>query len=100
MPTSVSGQYKFDQDDTFQRLAKMGPLGQFLTDKWKTKYGDSKRWTMWDVALVEALLEPELATESEVDTPPENTRRKIWMYNTIDVKGMFDDYWASVTKSD
>lgn len=98
MPTSVSGQFKFDRDDTFDRLAPMAELGRFLTDKWKTKFGESQRWTMWDVALIEAMIRPEFAAESEVMTPPENVQRKVWMYHSIRVDDMFRDYWNAIAK--
>ncbi len=98
MPTSVSGQFKFNREDTFERLAAMGDLGVLMTDRWKTKFGDSQVWTMWDAALVEAMIRPELATEAEVMTPPENVQRKIWMYDSIRVDDMFQDYWNAVSK--
>ncbi|QDT13076.1 hypothetical protein K239x_50920 [Planctomycetes bacterium K23_9] len=32
-------------------------------------------------------------------TPPENTPRKVWVYKSIDIQKMKDDYWRSVQKS-
>lgn len=54
---------------------------------------------MWDLALIEAMLRPDLATEVEVMTPPENTQRKVWMYDSIDTKGMRKDYWMVAEKA-
>jgi hypothetical protein len=51
---------------------------------------------MWDLALVEALVRPELALEVQVDTPPENTRRKD---DSIQTQAMRDDYWRVATSS-
>lgn len=96
MSATVSQALKFDRDDTFKRHESMGLLGQFLTAEWKRKFADSKRWVMWDLALVEAMLRPDLATETLVETPPENTRRKIWMYDSIDATAMTADYWQCV----
>ncbi|QDT09947.1 nucleoside hydrolase [Stieleria marina] len=93
MSADVSGELKFDRDETFRRQQTMGDLGEFLTSQWKTKFASSKTWVMWDLAVVEALLRPELASERQVDTPPENTPRKVWVYDHIDVKKMSDDYW-------
>ncbi|NNE00329.1 MAG: nucleoside hydrolase [Pirellulaceae bacterium] len=96
MSADVSKALTFDRDETFRRHQSMGPLGEYLTAQWKKKFGSSKSWIMWDLALVEAILRPDLASELQVDTPPENTRRKIWMYSRIDVPGMKADYWSTV----
>ncbi|TWU56403.1 ribonucleoside hydrolase RihC [Rubripirellula tenax] len=97
MPTSVSKQLTFDRDDTFTRQQSMGELGRYLTQKWKTKFPNSTTWTMWDLALVESLLHPEMASEKQVNTPPENNQRKVWMYDSIDAAAMKQDYWQTAT---
>ena len=94
MSATVSGAFKFDRDDTFARHEKMGKLGRYLTGKWKSKFRDSKTWVMWDLALVEAMLCPGLATEVQVMTPPENRQRKVWIYDSIDTAAMHKDYWS------
>ena len=99
MTATVSESFKFDRDDTFARHESMGALGEYLTSQWQRKFGDSKSWTMWDLALVEALLHPEYAHETQVMTPPENTPRKVWVYDSIDIQKMKDDYWLSVRTS-
>lgn len=96
MPTSVSGQLKFEQADSFERQSRMGKLGELLTRKWTARFLDSKRWTMWDVALVEAFLDPTIATQRKVDTPAENTPRKVWMYTEIDEVEMQRRFWEAV----
>ena len=53
---------------------------------------------MWDVALVEAIADPGLATERQVTTPPENVQRRVWMYHSIDVESMKSDFWIHVKK--
>jgi purine nucleosidase len=39
---------------------------------------------MWDLALVEAYLNPDMSIIKEVLTPPENTQRIIKVYTKID----------------
>jgi purine nucleosidase len=51
---------------------------------------------IWDLSLVEAVIHPEMATEVEVPTPPENTPRKVWVYTGIDVAAMKADFFAAV----
>ena len=93
MSATTSRVFTFNQNDSFEKQAKMGPLGKQLTDRWTDKYPTSNTWVMWDLALVEAMIDPKLATEEEVMTPPENTQRKVWMYKTIDVDGMRKSFW-------
>lgn len=93
MTATTSRVFTFDRDTTFQRHQQMGALGEYLTRKWKERFPDNATWIMWDLALIEAMLEPQLAEEIQVNTPPENRQRKVWVYNTIKVQAMRDDYW-------
>jgi len=47
------------------------------------------------VALIEALLRPELATEGRFQTPPENVQRTIHVYTSVDEAAMRSDWWAT-----
>ncbi|MCP9237414.1 nucleoside hydrolase [Lewinella sp. JB7] len=92
MPTSTAIQYQWDRDSTFARLDRSGAVGAHLKRRWET-FSDARRWTMWDVAALQALLKPEQATEIEVMTPPENTQRRVWVYTDIDEAAMARDFW-------
>ncbi len=96
MPANVARPLTFARDETFDRHEEMGELGAHLTAKWKARFADFKTWVMWDLALVEAVLHPELATMKQCSTPPENTARKVWVYDSIQVQPMRDDYWKIV----
>ena len=98
MSATTSRVLTFEQEDSFQRQAKMGKLGQYLTDRWKERFPDNKTWIMWDLALIEALLHPQWATEKRVVTPPENYQRKVWMYRTIEHEKMQDDFWKTAVE--
>ena len=100
MTVDTSIHFKFDQADTFARQARMGELGAYLTDRWRTHAPDAERWVMWDLALIEAILHPEFATQRAVTTPPENVQRKVWVYDTIDLARMHADYWQAVMPED
>lgn len=75
MTATASQALKFDRDDSFARQAGMGELGELLTNKWKERFPDSKAWTMWDVAAVQAIVHPKMASQELVMTPPENVQR-------------------------
>ena len=97
MPISVAIKYTWEREDTFNRLAKAGKPGAYLRARWENHGGpDAEKWTMWDVALLQAFLRPEQASEISVTTPPENTRRPVWMYNDIDAEAMAADFWERV----
>jgi inosine-uridine nucleoside N-ribohydrolase len=100
MPSTVSRAFTFERDDTFDRQAKMGDLGQYLTRRWQliVPPGQTRR-TMWDVALIQALVHPDMAAEEQVKTPPENTQRKVWMFHTIAVDRMRADFWKAAMSS-
>ena len=54
--------------------------------------------SMASLALVQAVLNPELASEKQVFTPPENNQRKIYVYTRIDIERMKKDLWRSMER--
>ena len=95
MPISVAIEYTWDREPTFARLADCGAMGEYLRTAW-IEHPSGARHTMWDVALLQAYLKPEQAEEVPVLTPPENTRRRVWMYTDIEGEAMLDDFWERV----
>jgi hypothetical protein len=53
---------------------------------------------MWDLALVEAVIHPGMAKFESVETPPENTSRKIEVITGIDVDAMKGLFWEKLNK--
>jgi purine nucleosidase len=94
MPVNVLYQFTFDQKATLDGLVGKGALWDYLANRWLSISPTRQNWIMWDVALVEALARPELATEAEVMPPPENAQRKIFAYTRVDLDRMRDDWWA------
>lgn len=91
----VSGQLIFNREDTQNRLAAYpAEISKYLSARWDVVHA-GKNWIMWDLALIEAILHPELATLEESTTPPENTRRSIHVFTHIDVEKMKADFWKS-----
>ncbi len=96
MPASVAIDLKFNRTETFNRLRPRGELGQYLIDRWTDHAGQQEERTIWDLALVQALLHPEMATARTVTTPPENTQRQVTVYDSIDADAMAADFWAKL----
>ena len=95
MPANVAGALRFDRDDSWRR-GKPLQVGAYLTRRWRAKAADFPTWVMWDLALVEAILHPEMAEITTVTTPPENAQREIRVYTGINAEAMRADYWRAV----
>lgn len=96
MPANVARALTFERTDTFARHERMGELGRYLTDKWKARFAGFDTWVMWDLALVQAIIDPKLAERRVVSTPPENEPRKVTLYESINADAMRRDYWKTI----
>ncbi len=104
---AVSGDLVMSRSDVRQHLAGRGELWDFLVEYWEKhpRYGKIERTRMWDVALIQAFLRPELAQRTITGAPlvhavdrveqfPDNPRR-VTVFSKIDVSGMLADYWQA-----
>jgi purine nucleosidase len=94
MPINILFDFRFRRDEVMQRLATRGPLWDYLATRWLTHSPASETWIMWDLALIQALARPELATEARVMTPPENAQREIHVYTAVDNQALLQDWWT------
>jgi purine nucleosidase len=105
---SVSVDMKLSKDDVDRYLKGRGGVWDVLVERWETfpRTAQAREKVMWDIALIAALLRPQLATEvvvgaprihtaEEVEQYPDNPRR-IKVYAAIDAAGMRDDFWQAV----
>ncbi len=53
---------------------------------------------MWDLAIIEALIHPELAEKSTFMTPKENEQRPIRIYTSLSAEEMVSDFWQIILK--
>ena len=89
----------FDKVTSFSKL-RSNPLGKFLMNRWKIykrwwtdEDPEQNHWIMWDLALIEALINPGFAEKKSFQTPPENNKRVIQIYTSIDSLSMKVDFW-------
>jgi len=92
----------FEKAQVFNKLKGLGGIDQYLLDRWNsfdrwwTKEDPEKSsWIMWDVAIIEALIHPEMAIRQSFNTKPENSGRPIEAYTDIDVEAMINEFWKS-----
>lgn len=90
----------FDKTIADERLSGKKGVSALLLNRWNTykrwwtkEDPEQLKWIMWDLAIVEALIHPELSTTKEFKTPPENTHRNITIHTTIDQIKMESDFW-------
>ncbi|REE01540.1 nucleoside hydrolase [Marinoscillum furvescens] len=77
-----------------QELEQEHPLGAYLVNRWRTHLDDGRyERVLWDVALVEAIAKPSLASEVKA-TSFENPN--VWLYKTIEKEAMMEDMYASI----
>ncbi len=103
MTATTSQHLVFEKTVMDELLKGRGGIGDYLINRWETydrfwKATDKEKtmWTMWDIAILEALAYPELVEEKEVTTPHDNLDRKISVYTKIDVPAMKANFWTSL----
>lgn len=99
MTATTSRIFQFEQEETLRRLQGKGAVWDYLAARWLSHSPQAKRWVMWDLALVEAMAHPELATERTVAAPPENGGRNVHVYTAIDSDAMLADWWNVVEQA-
>ena len=98
MPVNILLDFKFHLEEVMERLAGKGSVGDYLATRWLTHSPTSETWIMWDLALVIAILRPNLATQASFMTPPENTQREVQVYTSVNEEAMLEDWWSIAEK--
>ncbi len=93
MPLETAFPLKFQREETYSGLDETVEIEKILADRWREHNPQDTKRIMWDLALVEAYLNPQWATVKRVKTPKENKQRKIQVYTRIDEKACAADFW-------
>jgi hypothetical protein len=67
-----------------------------MIESWKALDLNNDSIAMGSLALIEAILHPEMSSQKQVVTPPENVQRKIQVYTRIDADRMKKDLWKTI----
>lgn len=84
---------QFKREDTYDRLNENNPIEKILENRWREQNPQDETRIMWDLALVEAYLNPHLTQTAVATTPPENKQRAVRVYVKIDENAMAADFW-------
>ena len=103
MTATTSGALKFELSTAESYLSGKGGIKEFLQHRWnsfnpywKEDPADKKEWTMWDVAIIEALIHPENAMKVPFSIPVDNTAKNIIAYTSINAEAMKSSYWTAI----
>ena len=100
MTASTSKQLVFEKTTIDYYLKGKGGIADYLVKRWEDydrfwqdTDKEKKYWIMWDVAILEALAYPELATEKQFQSPHDNLDRLIYVYTDINAPELERKYW-------
>ena len=103
MTATTSQHLVFTKAEVDLNLKNKDGISDYLINRWETYQRwwtkddpEKNSWIMWDVAIIEALANPELSETKSFLTPPENTQRVIDIHTKIEVDKMTADFWKSL----
>jgi hypothetical protein len=103
MTATTSQHLVFKKTTADKYLKTKGGIADYLVERWESyerwwtkEDPEKKSWIMWDVAIIEALINPEWSVKKKFLTPKENTQRYIDIHTHIDVEKMTADFWQSL----
>ncbi|HZL12260.1 MAG TPA: nucleoside hydrolase [Prolixibacteraceae bacterium] len=89
---------QFKREETYSKLDESKEAEKILEGRWREQNPQDETRVMWDLALIEAYLNPALAQIKTVKTPQENKQRIIRAYVKIDEKALAEDFWNVLKK--
>ncbi|MFC2120900.1 nucleoside hydrolase [Bacteroidota bacterium] len=93
MPANIGEKLIFKKKTTISQLSGKKGIGELIIKLWDRKDNEREERMIWDLALIEAIINPEMAEQRIVSGPPENVQRKLTIYTQIDEKRMQEDFW-------
>lgn len=96
MPADTCWHLQFNRKAAFARLDQAKPLHKYLYNQWVSHDPAGERRVMWDLALISAIIHPQMATSETVDGPIENGSRPVQVYTRIDADAMYQDFWDTL----
>lgn len=99
MPVGTVVSFRFEREETYERLDDQNAVEQLMEKRWRETNPQDNIRILWDLALVQAYLHPELAESMVANTPPENHQHSVKLYTKIDVRAMYDSFWEEVEKN-
>jgi purine nucleosidase len=91
MPATIARDLVFDRSQSLGMFPLRDSLFDHIAGSWKAMDLENDSITLGSLALIEAVLHPEMSSQKQVVTPPENVQRKVHVYTRIDAERMKKD---------
>lgn len=95
MQNTALGDFVWSKAEVDAHFKGKGGVPDYLVKRWETHCPKDTRRILWDIAVFEAVLRPELATQQEI----EHEGAKIHVWTAVDLPGMKADYWKATEAS-
>lgn len=96
IPVNVAAAMTFNYDETAARFNDQHGLTDFLLQRWFNHLdGGRRQRTIWDLALIEAMIHPEWAEKVKITTSRDNGDKEMWYYKQIDADKFRDDFFMT-----
>jgi purine nucleosidase len=99
MPVEEALPLRFDREETYKNLNDLLPLEKMLADRWREQNPQDKTRVMWDLALVQAYLRPDLAQVLTVNAPPENKKFSVKIFARINAEAMEKEFYEVLKRA-
>ncbi|WP_158859237.1 nucleoside hydrolase [Lunatibacter salilacus] len=99
MPVEEALPLQFDREETYGNLNDELPLEKMLADRWREQNPQSQTRVMWDLALVQAYLRPDLSEVLTVNAPPENKKLSVKIFARIDAEAMEKEFYEVLRRA-
>lgn len=97
LPINIAAKMQFDYEDTKSKLLPDHSLTRLLLDRWYEHLdGGRKSRVIWDLALIQALIHPELTKTMTLKTSKENGSRTINYISDIDAERMKTEFFEQI----
>ena len=99
LPINIAAKMQFDYEETRSKLHAGHSLSRLLLDRWFEHLdGGRKNRVIWDLALIQAMIHPELAQVVTITSSKENGSRQIFMYSDIDANKMKEEFFEKINE--
>lgn len=99
IPKQVTSQMVFYWEETREKFEGKHDLLDYLLQRWYNHVdGGVRERTLWDLALIQAMIHPDHAEEVMVRTSKERGDRGIWVYKDIDEDFMRQEFFETTLK--
>ena len=96
MPATIGNDLVIDRSQSLGKFPLRDSLFDNMVESWKALDLRNDSIPMGSLALIQAILHPEMSSQKQVITPPENVQRKVHVFTRIDADRMKKDLWKAI----